>query len=210
VGGSVFITATPQVTSLSGVARKVKGENGGAGAGTWRNGAKGEARIIQVPVGTVVREIRQRRHDEEFDDDDDDAVPDREPMRRIYARRMPLEELQEAAKKHLVSRQDTDHPVLDDYVVEALQACLRDEQHAQYEVLNREPIRIDLDAPTDEPILLARGGEGGLGNPHFHSMENRSPKWATRGKPGQELSLELELKMIADVGLVGYPNAGKR
>ena len=61
--------------------------------------------------------------------------------------------------------------------------------------------------------LLARGGVGGLGNPtflsHLPQLHSRSPKFATRGSPGQHLTFQLELKLLADVGLVGFPNAGK-
>lgn len=57
--------------------------------------------------------------------------------------------------------------------------------------------------------LLAAGGKGGLGNLHFKSSVNRAPKQATPGEPGQYRSLELELKVLADVGLLGMPNAGK-
>lgn len=57
--------------------------------------------------------------------------------------------------------------------------------------------------------LLAQGGKGGLGNLHFKSSVNRAPKQFTPGEPGQYRSLELELKVLADVGLLGHPNAGK-
>ncbi len=57
--------------------------------------------------------------------------------------------------------------------------------------------------------LLARGGDGGLGNLHFKSSTNRSPRQFTNGKPGEEFKLKLELKVLADVGLLGMPNAGK-
>lgn len=57
--------------------------------------------------------------------------------------------------------------------------------------------------------LLAAGGKGGLGNLHFKSSVNRAPKQATPGEPGQYRALELELKVLADVGLLGMPNAGK-
>jgi len=57
--------------------------------------------------------------------------------------------------------------------------------------------------------LLARGGEGGLGNLHFKSSTNRAPRQRTLGKPGDHRLLRLELKVLADVGLLGLPNAGK-
>jgi GTPase len=57
--------------------------------------------------------------------------------------------------------------------------------------------------------LLARGGQGGLGNVHFKSSVNRAPRQFTRGEPGESRSLALELRVLADVGLLGLPNAGK-
>jgi GTP-binding protein len=60
-----------------------------------------------------------------------------------------------------------------------------------------------------QSIVIARGGDGGLGNPHFSSGTNRAPRIATNGHPGEEFWLKIELKLIAEVGLVGLPNAGK-
>jgi GTP-binding protein len=60
-----------------------------------------------------------------------------------------------------------------------------------------------------ERTLLARGGQGGLGNVHFKSSVNRAPRQFTRGEPGESRSLALELRVLADVGLLGLPNAGK-
>jgi GTP-binding protein len=57
--------------------------------------------------------------------------------------------------------------------------------------------------------LLARGGQGGLGNVHFKSSINRAPRQFTRGEPGESRRLALELRVLADVGLLGLPNAGK-
>ena len=58
-------------------------------------------------------------------------------------------------------------------------------------------------------VIIVQGGRGGLGNEHFKSSTNRAPRRTTKGKAGEERLLELELKLLADVGLIGMPNAGK-
>jgi|SRR5690554_2277572 len=60
-----------------------------------------------------------------------------------------------------------------------------------------------------ERVMIAKGGKGGLGNIHFKSSTNRSPRKFTKGTPGESRNLRLELKVLADVGLLGMPNAGK-
>jgi len=67
---------------------------------------------------------------------------------------------------------------------------------------------VDLKLDT-EPFVIAKGGRGGKGNVHFKSPTNQVPRKATPGRTGEQKNLILELKLIADVGLVGYPNAGK-
>ncbi len=76
-----------------------------------------------------------------------------------------------------------------------------------------------FDADTDEQLadltkegsefIAAKGGRGGLGNQHFATSRNKAPRKATPGKPGEEITIRLELKLLADVGLVGYPSVGK-
>ncbi len=60
-----------------------------------------------------------------------------------------------------------------------------------------------------EEIVILKGGKGGRGNTHFKSSTNRTPRYAEKGEPGKKMIVEVELKLIADIGLVGFPNAGK-
>lgn len=73
---------------------------------------------------------------------------------------------------------------------------------------NTGEIIADLDQ-NEKKVLIAQGGKGGLGNIHFKSSMNRAPRKCTKGEEGPGLELTLELKVLADVGLLGLPNAGK-
>ena len=81
------------------------------------------------------------------------------------------------------------------------------------------PGTVVIDSETDEfigelvndgeELIIAKGGHGGIGNARFKSSTNRAPRQFTEGTEGEEKTVWLELKLISDVGLVGYPNAGK-
>ena len=74
--------------------------------------------------------------------------------------------------------------------------------------IGSDTIIADLEQPG-QPVVVARGGKGGLGNAHFATSTNQVPRIAEKGDEGEENSLILELKLIADIGLIGYPNVGK-
>lgn len=131
-GGDIVIRAVEGLTNLAHMSyqRHWKADRGGHGLGSDKYGRGGRDVVIEVPVGTIVRD-------------------------------------------------------------EARGFVLRDLKH------------------VGDSMIVAHGGRGGHGNTHFKSSTNRAPHTAEEGLPGEERSIALELKMIADVGLIGLPNAGK-
>lgn len=76
-------------------------------------------------------------------------------------------------------------------------------------VKDAETGRIIADISDLEPVVIAKGGNGGWGNQHFATSTRQVPRFAKSGNPGEEIDVTLELKLLADVGLIGFPNVGK-
>ncbi|KAF7724819.1 hypothetical protein EC973_000704 [Apophysomyces ossiformis] len=197
-GGNVVIRASTNETSLRHLGHICSAKRGGNGIGGGQHGTMGQDLVIRVPVGTVVREVIReiRKTEEEEEDVDEEERLQRQRERRwvYYPRAEPV-------------------PITDgrvDFFKQAERMMDEEDKYLRWRARNekREHIHIDLMA-HDQEIVVCRGGAGGYGNPHFLTTENRSPKFATRGRPGERREIELELKTIADIGLVGLPNAGK-
>jgi Obg family GTPase CgtA len=170
---------------LRNVPPTLAAENGDNGQGSSEHGKKGRDVVLQVPIGTVVRQISSKPVVERESDfihaplwDDEEGGEDwqiadlRRRRESGMARRKPPKEIHE----------------------------IEMEERGLY---------LDLDKWTGEPIPVLRGGCGGLGNINFQTNEIKMPRFGTKGESGIEMNILLELKLMADVALVGLPNAGK-
>ena len=200
-GGNVYIQAVRGETSLHKLARRrlIKAGRGRNGQGKVKGGERGTDILITVPIGTIVREIQRY---------DPIAVMEEEHRKtELYGQ----EDVSEEGK---ASYNKTRWLVYPGTIPSELNRMtfpkLPPPRRSHLAALEPQaPMWLDLDQHMETPMLIAAGAMGGLGNPHFMTPYNSRPKMATRGDEGLKISLQLELKILADLGLVGLPNAGK-
>src|SRR5437588_1203162 len=164
-GVVVVLRVTEHVYNLTGLfyGRIVKAKNGGHGMGKKMHGRSAPAKIVKVPVGTLVRRTEEGKR----------------PTSNAQ-RPTPNAEAHDAGSDQ----------------------CAIANPQSEIELV------IDLTRDGQEFVLCC-GGAGGKGNVHFKSSRNRAPREYTEGEEGEQGHFLLELRTIADAGLVGYPNAGK-
>ena len=157
-GGDVILRADRHVDNLSSLFYEplIKAKSGGHGMGKKMHGRSAPAKIVKVPVGTIVYRLQSAERGLRTEDD----IGKGSDQSAIHNLRSAI-----------------------DLVVD----LTRDEQE----------------------FVLCQGGAGGKGNVHFKSSRNRAPRQYTEGEEGEQGNFLLELRTIADAGLVGYPNAGK-
>lgn len=222
-GGNVYIQAVAGDTSLHKIGRRgvLKAGRGRNGQGKGKGGERGEDLLLEVPVGTVVTETSrwdplalEAEAEAEVDADvDGDADVQADAGSRVNE--SPGARGREKIEGDQSGRWRRDKWLLypaampSEYVTAAFPALPRPRRSNLAMSQPRAPISLDLSRPMKVPMLLAAGAVGGLGNPHFVTKSITRPKFATKGEEGMRVTLDLELKILADVGLVGLPNAGK-
>lgn len=224
-GGHVFVQASPNISSLAHIRHVYNAQNGTTGGSTQLTGKRGENVILQVPVGTQLRwsppiqELRALNQlTTEYPEEDNKAfivdvqvVTNWSRFENDTAIQLEREVFPDGVGGWIFKEQEKEKWLVNPHFKKVVQRV------KQFDLINRRQERssdmfrfngIDLSEPG-EPQLLLTGGSGGLGNMHFQSPELRSPTFAKQGRFGCEITLILEMKLLADLGLVGLPNAGK-
>jgi GTP-binding protein len=181
-GGDIILKADTHVDNLSNLFYEpiIKAKSGGHGMGKKMYGRAAPAKIVKVPIGTVIYRAGGKNAEHAND-----------PQRpTLNAQQPALSESRTSSTPNAAGADVSADPL----------------------TLNPQSSTLELlaDLTRDgQEFVLARGGAGGKGNVHFKSSRNRAPRQYTEGEDGEQGHFLLELRTIADGGLVGYPNAGK-
>jgi len=192
-GGDIVFRADPDLLTLYDLRLKriYEARNGEGGMGRQKNGRAAEDLVIRVPVGTELYEL---------------PAPDAPDTPGAA---QPVSDPEDAPDDD----GDIEGLVVDEhgFVREAPEFEPNPDLIAESEVREHEDearLLADLTVPGQD-YIACRGGRGGKGNLHFASATMRTPRFAQPGEPGEERRIRLVLKVLADVGIIGLPNAGK-
>ena len=193
-GGSVILQADHDLNNLIGqyYVPRLIAPVGEGGMGKGMDGHAGKDLIIKVPCGTLVWKLPSARPIETIADEDEDAG-----------------ELEN--KNPMFSTGTSQRPVLRaSGGVRGMEVDLSKDEGSE----ERSSISLKGELVADltqdgQQFVLCKGGRGGLGNRNFATAARQTPRFAQPGEPGDEGDFLLELRIVAEIGLVGYPNAGK-
>lgn len=215
-GGDVILEASHDINNL--VAQfyrpRLIAQNGQPGMGKKMEGSAGQDLIIKVPCGTQVWRLKSEPKampGVEFgtSDDDDtqsDSVEAEEPAGDESS---GPESGGDPQTLSISTAERASFRVAADGT-QALEIDLEAEQEEAEPVQDDRGGELVVDLTEDgQRFVLCKGGRGGLGNKNFATARNQTPRFAQPGEPGDEGDFRLELRMLAEIGLVGYPNAGK-
>ena len=192
-GGNVILQADHDLNNLIAqyFVPRLIAEKGEGGMGKGMDGHAGKDLIVKVPCGTLVWRLS-------------DTTPAAESAQEKN------EETEEPPAKPLLSSTSQRPRLRYAGGERAMEVNLRDEPEVSTGPVPSDKGELIADLTTDgQQFILCKGGRGGLGNRNFATSRRQTPRFAQPGEPGHEGEFQLELRLLADVGLVGYPNAGK-
>ena len=197
-GGDIVLEACHDINNLIAqyYSPRIVAKNGLPGQGKGKTGKSGPTVVVKVPCGTTIWRLvdpKTARIQEAYQRGSDSGQEDLSELEAS------IEET--GATDGMIRHQGSERAVEIDL-----------EQNQEEETDSEPRLQKELAADLVEDgqrFVLCRGGKGGLGNQHFANSKHQTPRFAQPGQPGDEGTFLLELRILAEIGLVGYPNAGK-
>lgn len=197
-GGDIVLEACHDINNLIAqyYSPRIVAKNGLPGQGKGKTGKSGPTVVVKVPCGTTIWRLvdpETARIQEAYQRGSDSGQED------LSESEASIEET--GAADGMIRHQGSERAVEIDL-----------EQNQEEETDSEPRLQKELAADLVEDgqrFVLCRGGKGGLGNQHFANSKHQTPRFAQPGQPGDEGTFLLELRILAEIGLVGYPNAGK-
>ncbi|MDX1951253.1 MAG: GTPase ObgE [Verrucomicrobiota bacterium] len=198
-GGDVILQADHDLNNLLGqfYNPRLIAENGQPGMGKGMDGLAGKTLIIKVPCGTLVWKLPSK-------ESDGNSAENAAVAESADEAETDLPKLQMGSgKRPLIRHAGSERAMEIDLEEEEVESKEQDRV-----VSEKGELIADL-TEHGQQFVLCKGGRGGLGNRNFATARNQTPRFAQPGEPGTEGEYFLELRILAEVGIVGYPNAGK-
>ena len=199
-GGSVILQADHDLNNLLNqfFQPQLVAEKGEGGKGKGMNGLAGKDLIVKVPCGTLVWQLPAPPAPEPEPESEVDGAEEAEQAEDEESKPLILS----SGKRPLIRHSGNARAMEIDLSKEAEEPSAEEADPEQGELV------ADL-TEDGQQFILCKGGRGGLGNSNFATSTRQTPRFAQPGEPGIEGNFRLELRILAEVGLVGYPNAGK-